>query len=90
VIVFAQKIWRYYLYVAHCKIFTDHWSLKYLFSLKDLNLRQVRWLELLKDFDINLQYHPGKANVMADAWSCQPYPALNCVMALPNELCEEF
>nr|GFC25985.1 reverse transcriptase [Tanacetum cinerariifolium] len=87
-VVFALKIWRHYLYGESCDIFTDHKSLKYIFtqrelnmrlrhhkSLKyiftqrELNMRQRRWLELLKDYDTNIQYHPGKANVVADALS---------------------
>jgi len=68
----------------------DHQILKYLFSQKDLNFRQMSWLEFLKDYDINLQYHPGKANVVTDALSHRPYPALNCVTPLPSRLCEEF
>nr|GEY14932.1 reverse transcriptase [Tanacetum cinerariifolium] len=68
-VVFAFKIWRHYLYGETCDIFTDHKSLKYIFTQKELNMRQRRWLELLKDFDTNIQYHPGKANVVADALS---------------------
>jgi hypothetical protein len=67
--VFALKIWRHYLYGEHCEIFTDHKSLKYIFTQKELNMRQRRWLELLKDYDININYHPGKANSVADALS---------------------
>ena len=52
-----------------CQIFTDHKSLKYIFTQRDLNLRQRRWLELIKDYDLDIQYHPGKANVVADALS---------------------
>jgi hypothetical protein len=52
-----------------CRIFTDHKSLKYIFTQKDLNLRQRRWLELIKDYDLDIQYHPSKANVVADALS---------------------
>ncbi|GJR40524.1 retrotransposon protein, putative, ty3-gypsy subclass [Tanacetum coccineum] len=66
-VVFALKIWRHYLYGETCDIFTDHKSLKYIFTQKELNMRQRRWLELLKDYDANIQYHPGKANVVADA-----------------------
>nr|GFB40169.1 hypothetical protein [Tanacetum cinerariifolium] len=62
-------IWRHYLYGESCDVFTDHKSLKYIFTQRDLNMRQSRWLELLKDYDTNIQYHPGKANVVADALS---------------------
>ncbi|KAL8115111.1 hypothetical protein AgCh_021797 [Apium graveolens] len=68
-VVFALKIWRHYLYGETCDIFTDHKSLKYIFTQKELNMRQRRWLELLKDYDANIQFHPGKANVVADALS---------------------
>ncbi|MCL5130635.1 Ty3/Gypsy family RNase HI domain-containing protein, partial [Algibacter sp. L4_22] len=68
-VVFVLKLWRHYLYGVHCEIFTDHRSLQYIFSQKDLNLRQRRWLELLKDYDVTILYHPGKANVVADALS---------------------
>nr|GFD26592.1 CCHC-type integrase [Tanacetum cinerariifolium] len=68
-VVFALKIWRHYLYGESCDIFTDHKSLKYIFTQRELNMRQRRWLELLKDYDTNIQYHPEKANVVADALS---------------------
>ncbi|KAG8472826.1 hypothetical protein CXB51_034699 [Gossypium anomalum] len=68
-IVFALKIWRHYLYGEKCRVYTDHKSLKYLMSPKDLNLRQRRWLELLKDYELVIDYHPGKANVVVDALS---------------------
>nr|GEY22198.1 hypothetical protein [Tanacetum cinerariifolium] len=68
-VVFALKIWRLYLYGETRDIFTDHKSLKYIFTQKELNMRQRRWLELLKDYDINIQYHPIKANVVDDALS---------------------
>ncbi|WRX13585.1 Reverse transcriptase domain - like 10 [Theobroma cacao] len=67
--VFALKIWRHYLYGEHCQVFTDHKSLKYLLTQKELNLRQRRWLELIKDYDLVIDYHSGKANVVADALS---------------------
>ena len=68
-VVFALKIWRHYLYGESCDIFIDHQSLKYIFTQKELNMRQRRWLELIKDYDLTIQYHPGKANVVADALS---------------------
>jgi hypothetical protein len=68
-IVFALKIWRHYLYGEKCEIYTDHKSLKYIFTQKELNMRQRRWLELIKDYDCEILYHPGKANVVADALS---------------------
>ena len=68
-VVFALEIWRHYLYGVTCEIYTDHKSLKYIFQQRDLNLRQRRWLELLKDYDCSILYHPGKANVVADALS---------------------
>ena len=70
--VFALKIWRHYLYVVPCQIFTDHKSLQYIFTQKELNLRQRRWLELIKDYDCTIEYHPGKANVVVDALSQKP------------------
>ncbi|KAL4309885.1 hypothetical protein GQ457_01G018600 [Hibiscus cannabinus] len=68
-VVFALKIWRHYLYGERCHIYTYHKSLKYLFSQKELNMRHRRWLELLKDYDCVIEYHPRKANVVADALS---------------------
>ena len=68
-VVFALKIWRQYLYGEKCRIYTDHKSLKYLLTQKELNLRQQRWLELFKDCDCKIDYHPGKANVVVDALS---------------------
>ena len=63
-VVFALKIWRHYLYGVHVDVFTDHKSLQYIFTQKELNLRQRRWLEFLKDYDMSVHYHPGKANVV--------------------------
>ena len=68
-VVFALKIWRHYLYRERCEIYTDHKSLKYFFTQKELNMRQRRWLELVKDYDCVINYHLGKANVVADALS---------------------
>jgi hypothetical protein len=68
-VVHALKMWRHYLMGTHCNIYTDHKSLKYIFTQADLNMRQRRWLELIKDYDLEVHYHPGKANVVADALS---------------------
>jgi hypothetical protein len=68
-VVYALKIWRHYLYGEECEIHTDHQSLKYIFTQRDLNMRQRRWLEVLKDYDSKMFYHPAKANVVADALS---------------------
>ncbi|GJS47997.1 putative nucleotidyltransferase, ribonuclease H [Tanacetum coccineum] len=78
-VIFALKIWRHYLYGETCDIFTDHKSLKYIFTQKELNMRQRRWLELLKNYDVNIQYHPGKANVVADALSRKNYGIMACL-----------
>lgn len=68
-IIFALKIWRHYLFGEEFEVFTDHKSLKYLFTQKELNLRQRRWMEYLKDYRCQIMYHPGKANVVADELS---------------------
>ncbi|GAU50224.1 hypothetical protein TSUD_141520 [Trifolium subterraneum] len=68
-IIFALKIWRHHLYGVQFALYSDHKSLRYLFDQKELNMRQRRWMEYLKDFDFELNYHPGKANVVADALS---------------------
>ncbi|GKA97126.1 putative reverse transcriptase domain-containing protein [Tanacetum coccineum] len=70
-IVFALKIWRHYLYGTKCTVFTDHKSLQHILDQKELNMRQHRWLELLSDYDCEIHYHPGKANILADALSSQ-------------------
>ncbi|GJT68505.1 putative reverse transcriptase domain-containing protein [Tanacetum coccineum] len=68
-VVFALKIWRHYLYGTKCTVFTDHKSLQHILNQKELNMRQSRWLELLSDYDCEIRYHQGKANVVADALS---------------------
>ncbi|KAK8583482.1 hypothetical protein V6N13_108843 [Hibiscus sabdariffa] len=80
-VVFALKIWRHYLYGEKCYIYTDHKSLKYLLTQKELNLRQRRWLELLKDYDCQIEYHPGKANVVVDALSRKAITDLRSLFA---------
>ncbi|KAK1411676.1 hypothetical protein QVD17_38234 [Tagetes erecta] len=68
-VIFALKIWRHYLYGTKCMIYTDHKSLQHIFDQKELNMRQRRWVELLNDYDCAIKYHPGNANVVADALS---------------------
>jgi hypothetical protein len=68
-VVHALKIWRHYLLENVCHIYTDHKSSKYIFTQSELNMRQRRWLKLIKDYDLEIHYHPGKANVVADALS---------------------
>nr|GEZ77810.1 retrotransposon protein, putative, Ty3-gypsy subclass [Tanacetum cinerariifolium] len=67
--VFALRLWRHYLYGTKCVIYTDHQSLQYILDQKELNMRQRRWIELLSDYDCEICYHPGKANVVADSLS---------------------
>ncbi|KAD4385309.1 hypothetical protein E3N88_25477 [Mikania micrantha] len=68
-VIFALKIWRHYLYGTKCTIYTDHKSLQHIFDQKMLNMRQRRWVELMNDYDCEIKYHPGKANIVADALS---------------------
>nr|GEU96003.1 putative reverse transcriptase domain-containing protein [Tanacetum cinerariifolium] len=68
-VVFALRLWRHYLYGVKCTVFTDHKSLQYILDQRELNMRQRRWIELLSDYDCEIRYHPGKANVVADALS---------------------
>ena len=77
VVVFALKIWQYYLYGEKCRIYTDHKSRKYLLTQKELNLRQRSWSELFKDYDCIIDYHPGKANVVANALSIKTMAAMS-------------
>jgi hypothetical protein len=71
-----------------CEIFTDHKSLKYIFTQKELNMRQRRWLELIKDYDLSLQYHPGKANVVVDSLSHKVYVNCLSIEELHEDLCK--
>ena len=68
-VVFALKCWRHYLYGTKSIIYTDHKSLQHIFTQSELNMRQRRWVELFSDYDCEIRYHPGKANVVADALS---------------------
>ncbi|WVZ97761.1 hypothetical protein U9M48_043274 [Paspalum notatum var. saurae] len=76
-VVHALRIWRHYLLGNICHIYSDHKSLKYIFTQSELNMRQRRWLELIKDYDLEIHYHPGKANVVADALSRKSH--CNCM-----------
>ena len=90
VVVHALKIWRHYLYGVHVDIYTDHKSLQYIFKQKELNLRQRRWLELLKDYDVDILYHPGKANVVADALSRKSMGSLTDVQPEGRDMVREI
>jgi hypothetical protein len=81
--VHALKNWRHYLLGNTCHIYTDHKSLKYIFTQSELNMRQRRWLELIKDYDLEVHYHPGKANVVVDALSRKNH--CNCMTVKPMD-----
>ncbi|WVZ97788.1 hypothetical protein U9M48_043300 [Paspalum notatum var. saurae] len=81
-VVHALKIWRHYLLGNTCHIYTNHKSLKYILTQPELNMRQRRWLELIKDYDLEIHYHPGKANVVADALSRKAH--CNVIEARPT------
>jgi hypothetical protein len=89
-VVHALKIWRHYLVGKRCELYMDHKSLKYIFTQSNLKLRQRRWLELIKDYYLGINYHPGKANVVADALSQRSHVSQLVVDSMPFELCEEF
>ena len=89
-VVHALKTWRHFLIGNHCEVHTDHKSLKYIFTQKELNLRKRRWLELIKDYDMRLHYHPGKANVVADALSRKSHVNTLMTGELPEELAEDL
>ena len=84
------KTWRHFIIGNRCDVYTDHKSLKYIFTQKELNLRQRRWLEPIKDYDMKLHYHPGKANVVADALSRKSYVNTLIIRGLPQELADEL
>jgi hypothetical protein len=73
-----------------CQLYIDHKSLKYIFTQSNLNLRQRRWLELIKDYDLGINYHSEKANVVADALSQRSHANHLIVRSTPSELCDEF
>ncbi|GJT47207.1 putative reverse transcriptase domain-containing protein [Tanacetum coccineum] len=89
-VVFALRLWRHYLYGTKCVVFTNHKSLQYILNQKELNLRQRRWIELLSDYNCEIRYHPGKANVVADALSrkerVKPLRVRALMMIVHNDL----
>jgi hypothetical protein len=90
VVVHALKIWRHYLLGNTCHIYTDHKSLKYIFTQSELNMRQRRWLELIKDYELEIHYRPGKANVVADALSRKAFCHCLKIKTFDITLCQEM
>jgi hypothetical protein len=89
-VVHALKFWRHYIIGKRCEVYSDHKSLKYIFTQSDLNLRQRRWLELIKDYDLVINYHLGNANVVADAVSKRSHLNMLATRKLLPEFCKEF
>jgi hypothetical protein len=89
-VVHTLKIWRHYLIGKRCELYTDHKNLKYIFTQSNLNLSQRRWLELIKDYDLRINYHLGKANVVTDVLSQRSHLSQLVVNHMPFKLCEEF
>ena len=87
-IVFALKIWHHYLYGEQFEVFSDHKSLKYIFTQWDLNMRQRRWMEYLEDYEFTLYYHLGKLNVMIDALSQKSWGVLASVVSREWQMLE--
>jgi hypothetical protein len=85
-VVYALKSWRHFLYGTKCELYTDHKSLKYFFTQKELNMRQRRWLELIEDYDLTINYALGRANVVADALSRK----VTCDMVIDKEMPKEL
>jgi hypothetical protein len=83
-VVHALKIWRHYVMGTKCQIYTDHKSLKYVFTQKDINLRQHCWLELIKNYDLEIHYHPGKAHLVVDALSRKGHANMVTVFQFPE------
>lgn len=89
-IVLMLKIWRHYLYGAKCEIYTDHQSLKCIFTRKELNMRQHRWLELIKDYDCQIFYHPREANRVADVLNRKSSSTSMSIQSLAEPLQREL
>jgi hypothetical protein len=88
--VHAIMIWRHYIIGKRCEVYSDHKSLKYIFTQPDLNQWQWRWLELIKDYDLEINYHPGVANIVADALSRKSHLNMLATRELLLEFCKEF
>jgi hypothetical protein len=89
-VVHALKIWHHYLLGNVYRIYTNHKSLKYIFTQSELNMRQRRWLELIKDYELEIHYHPGKANVVADALSHKAFCHCLTMKTSDITLCQEW
>ena len=87
-IVFALNIWPHYLYEEQFEVFSNHKSLKYIFTQRDLNMRQRRWMEYLEDYDFTLHYHPGKTNVVADVLSWKSWGVLASIASREWQMIE--
>jgi hypothetical protein len=90
IVVHASKIWRHYIIGKRCEVYLDHKSLKYIFTQSDLNLRQQRWLELIRDYDLGINYHLGKANIVADALSRRSHLNMLATRELLPKFYKEF
>ena len=87
-VVFALNIWRHYLYGEHFKMYSDHKSLQYILTQRDLNMRQSIWMEFLEDYNFTLHYHPGNANVVVDAFNRKSRGALASIASLEWQMLE--
>jgi hypothetical protein len=90
VVVRVLKFWRHYIIGKRCEVYSNHKSLKYIFTQPNLNLRQRRWLEIIKDYDLEINYHPGKANVIVDALSKRSHVNMLATTELLPEFCKEY
>jgi hypothetical protein len=90
IVVHASKIWRHYIIGKRCEVYLDHKSLKYIFTQPDLNLRQQRWLELIRDYDLGINYHLDKANIVADALSRRSHLNMLATRELLPKFYKEF
>ena len=88
VVVFALNLWLHYLYGEQFEVFSDHKSLKYIFTQRDLNMRLRRWIEFLEDYDFTLHYHPDKANVVDDALNRKPWGVLASIASREWQILE--